>query len=640
MPWSIRCLACVTVLCALFACRKQLEVVDAPATARPHPPTSAADGGRVAAGSGAPRMMATAGMPARAAAAGAPGPAADGGRPAEPADDSDAGAADQPPDAPVREAPSASASLEVAETVVLAPLAGRMYTPAPGQSSIGFWGTDLGFSVRHRDALYFIFGDTWRNQQATTISPDADDTHGLVSLGDFPGADAVDAWLAAHAAPAGEPAWHAAAPPLTLLTRDGQLAPLLAYNDQRQIPLGVGRTPITAFSDGADGLFVLFLQLKPLACRAGCPEGYSCDSGLGTLLGAAGEGVLACVIGQDLGCAAPADSAGLCQDRSSSAYATTPEGRRLAVVYQFEFGNEDPSQPGKYVTETFDTNKFINPSMHTVADFDPRRRDGAGNVYAAASGKGANEKVFLWGRPWFLGSGRDGHSPRLYLAYFDLPKYSPAGRFGLQLHYFTELKDGVPQFSMLQSDARPLDLSNPGPDPTVEPWDVVGQHSVSWVEPLQKWVMFYGGDLSDLPIEAMGQSASAVLHDPEGAVHMRYADHPWGPWSAPLQVLKGSEADGSAASLPSAPRGILRRPDCTSPDCPPHESFYGADERGFLYGSNIIEPWTRATPDGADLYWNVSTWDPYQVVLLKTSLRRSQQQPSRLSRPPAFGGGR
>jgi hypothetical protein len=39
-----------------------------------------------------------------------------------------------------------------------------------------------------------------------------------------------------------------------------------------------------------------------------------------------------------------------------------------------------------------------------------------------------------------------------------------------------------------------------------------------------------------------------------------------------------------------------------------------------LYGSNIVDVWTTAHADTTDLYWFLSTWNPYQVVLMKTTL--------------------
>jgi len=50
-----------------------------------------------------------------------------------------------------------------------------------------------------------------------------------------------------------------------------------------------------------------------------------------------------------------------------------------------------------------------------------------------------------------------------------------------------------------------------------------------------------------------------------------------------------------------------------------------------LYGVNIIDAWTEDVSDriadlepgerAVELYWNVSTWRPYQVLLMKSQLR-------------------
>jgi hypothetical protein len=49
--------------------------------------------------------------------------------------------------------------------------------------------------------------------------------------------------------------------------------------------------------------------------------------------------------------------------------------------------------------------------------------------------------------------------------------------------------------------------------------------------------------------------------------------------------------------------------------------FYSPDEYGFLYGVNILDRFTEERASGAvDLYWNVSTWDPYRVELYKTRI--------------------
>jgi hypothetical protein len=55
------------------------------------------------------------------------------------------------------------------------------------------------------------------------------------------------------------------------------------------------------------------------------------------------------------------------------------------------------------------------------------------------------------------------------------------------------------------------------------------------------------------------------------------------------------------------------------------------DSGGHLYGLNVIDGWSEDVsaqlPELApgqralELYWNISTWNPYQVLLLKTQLR-------------------
>jgi hypothetical protein len=531
------------------------------------------------------------------------------------ADSEDAGTGDAPPSA-------AASTIAIGATTVLAPLVGRMATPAPAQEDIGFYGTDLGRSTVHKGGLRLLFGDTSR-APGTEIDRDYDDVQGEISLLDFPDGPSVDAYVAAHPPQAGRPSWQAAAPPVTLLTRDGTVAGLIPFRDSEPLPMSLGRTPVAVWSDGGDGLFAIFNRIAPLACAASeprCPNGFVCDEGLGAALGAQMEGAMPCVIGTDLGCAAVA-SGGYCQDPSSSTYdRSNPSARRMSVVYQEELGNEVLTEPGHYRTTVFSTNKFINPCARTVSDFDPARKDGAGNVYTAATGSLERAKVLLWGRPWF--SGARGRDARLYLQYFDIPKYDPSGRFDLQPHYFTHVAAGVPQFSTREIDARPLDLSYPDGDPTTEQYDVVGELSISWIEPLQKWLMLYGGQYGPGGLLVMqGAGASEVQPDLEGGISIRVADQPWGPWSAPQHVLRARTKDDAIVPLTAAPNGILARPDCTTPDCPSSEPNYPSSERGEFYSAHLIEPWTTARDAAVDVYWVVSTWNPYQVVLLKTELR-------------------
>jgi hypothetical protein len=536
-------------------------------------------------------------------------PAADSGEPRDPAS----------PDADAEPAPRA---FSLGTTDVVAPLLGSMYTPAPGQSAIGFYASDLGRSTVHEGMLRFMFGDSWADARATAIDPDWDDVQGEISLRDFPNGAAVDAYVAAHPAPSGGPPWRASAPPLTLLTRNGQVAPVQPVRDGVALGLGIGRTPVASWSDGGEGLFGIFDRFQPLACTTSeprCPKDFTCDEGLGNALGVDRE-AMPCLIGSDATCAA-IPGGGYCIDPTSSTHrAGDPTARILSVVYIEELGNEDLTQPGRFLTTALYTNKFINPCARTVADFDPQRR-GHGDSYAPADGHGAHETLFLWGRPWY--SGARGRDVRLYFQALDLPHYDAAGHFDLTPQFFAGMNGDAPQFSPRELDARALDLSYEGGDPSTEQYDEPGELSITWIEPLQRWVMLFGGHyppLAQLLMQGSTEAANELTPDPEGAIKLRVAEHPWGPWSKPQTLLRAQTVSGVIAALPSAPKGIVARPDCTAADCPPHEPSFAASELGALYSAHVIEPWTTERDDGVELYWVVSTWNPYQVVLMKTKL--------------------
>jgi hypothetical protein len=44
-------------------------------------------------------------------------------------------------------------------------------------------------------------------------------------------------------------------------------------------------------------------------------------------------------------------------------------------------------------------------------------------------------------------------------------------------------------------------------------------------------------------------------------------------------------------------------------------------ENGGVYSPHIIEPWLQPQADGVDVFWHISNWNPYEVILLKTVIR-------------------
>ena len=82
---------------------------------------------------------------------------------------------------------------------------------------------------------------------------------------------------------------------------------------------------------------------------------------------------------------------------------------------------------------------------------------------------------------------------------------------------------------------------------------------MSWLgPPVSKWMMLYGGGGSDLS----GGAASAAA----GAIQVRFADHPWGPWSP--RTVHLDPGDPGVAGVPFGPGGWIFHPACV--DQPPN----------------------------------------------------------------------
>jgi hypothetical protein len=128
----------------------------------------------------------------------------------------------------------------------------------------------------------------------------------------------------------------------------------------------------------------------------------------------------------------------------------------------------------------------------------------------------------------------------------------------------------------------------------------VGEHSVTWNAPLEVWVMVYtcGG----------------------WQVEARTAPVPWGPWSAPTVLLSAAENPGLFCTL------FWGKPGTT---CPGRTSEQiPALTFGYLYAPFVMSRYTQnVTPPGrgqtrtATIYWLLSTWDPYQVTVMQSTLK-------------------
>ena len=205
-------------------------------------------------------------------------------------------------------------------------------------------------------------------------------------------------------------------------------------------------------------------------------------------------------------------------------------------------------------------------------------------------------------------------------------------------------------------------------------FDYVESSTVSYVAPLKRWVMLYGGDLPAFMVldPRTGEVQEPVhLQFAPGAIQMRTATHPWGSlhgdrdpgWSSPEPILtrqaiapylacgtRGSSlmsgcvqdtavntkllpiVRAAGAAMTKHEQGLLE----SAPKCLAGEVAFGVQNEasgdliGRLYAPNIIDDWTQDVtpkdraangPRSAEIYWNVSTWNPYGVLFVKTNLK-------------------
>lgn len=522
----------------------------------------------------------------------------------------------------------------VGATMILGPLTGHDAPLHPDNISphkLAYYGTDLGFSYEHGGQIHFLFGDTAATEKGGPIEASSkglyDDSFGTIAVADWPDPSKIT--------PSNLP--------LIRLGQNAGTTEMSAINLGR--PMESFKTPVGGFSNGVDqyGLFY-FSKLQGCSTDADC-GGSSCDTGLG-FIGERPENdhglTFSCMDGAP-GCnsetlavakGAAAAASGFCVDKTSSAWADTPVGRMSGVTVKNLVGVRSQEDPRVYtgIREWF-TSKFANVAARTARGFDPARgAESANQDYRIADGTGGTQRVFLWGRPGFVGVKAKGRSLGLYFAYADMPS---GADFTWKPRYYTGTDEkGVPRFSDNERDAAAVDLDSTqaGVQP-VEEHDIVDHTTVSWVEPLGKWVMLYGGGLVDLPTPALptcgvlelfarNECKDVVMGN--GAIRMRTADDPWGPWSPPQDVLVGGDPHESPPEQQFAAGGIMRHPDCTDAGCADSTDWDGVNPReyGFLYGVNIVEQWTRPAGEGVDIIWNLSTWDPYRVVLVRTRINR------------------
>ena len=144
----------------------------------------------------------------------------------------------------------------------------------------------------------------------------------------------------------------------------------------------------------------------------------------------------------------------------------------------------------------------------------------------------------------------------------------------------------------------------PGPDAQIfHPGSVaeecVAEHSVTWNAPLRSWLLLY--------------NCSA------GQVEARIAPDPWGPWSKPITLIAPGDPGVPCKLVQSAAgcTGLVNYwtlPNSTNP------------WPGFFYAPFVMDRYTENVPQStpllrrATVYWLVSTWNPYQVSVMRSTI--------------------
>jgi hypothetical protein len=168
----------------------------------------------------------------------------------------------------------------------------------------------------------------------------------------------------------------------------------------------------------------------------------------------------------------------------------------------------------------------------------------------------------------------------------------PASSFdtGAGTRYFAGLVNGQPVWSSSESAAVPVVAEKGGPS--------IGNVSVIYSPALGLWLMTYDGGR---------QSPSTA------GVYFTYAKDPWGPWAEP-QLIFNQRRDGANGTFVHDP-GITPNDGLNGP------TIGGNDPRttpGGTYAPYMIERFTRVSGSTLSIYYTLSTWNPYTIVLMRT----------------------
>jgi hypothetical protein len=205
----------------------------------------------------------------------------------------------------------------------------------------------------------------------------------------------------------------------------------------------------------------------------------------------------------------------------------------------------------------------------------------------ATGGTGAGEAgVLLWGS----GAYRESDP---YLAWAPLAAIEQRSAW----RYFAGVDpaSGRPRWSEGEADAVPL-FANP----------CIGELSAGWNPILEAWLLLYN------------------CHEPRGIIY-RVAGAPWGPWSDAALLFDPGVDGGYCHFIHTNWDAEM----CDSVHDPGREREWGGE-----YGPYLINAYIGGGGGRAIIFFLMSTWNPYTVVLMQATLELTGVGPSRS--PPSF----
>ncbi len=172
-------------------------------------------------------------------------------------------------------------------------------------------------------------------------------------------------------------------------------------------------------------------------------------------------------------------------------------------------------------------------------------------------------------------------SSHVYLAYQPVSEIKNKS----SIQYFAGIKDGKPVWTKKEEYAKPIfQLTNPA----------VGELSVSYNKFIKKWILLYN-------------------HGEPRGINLRTADVPWGPWSEVQVVFRPWEDGGYCHFMHTSYDFMV----CDSVHDPGRENEWGGE-----YGPYQFEHFAVGDAQSTTIYFTMSTWNPYQVILMKARLKK------------------